>query len=232
MKNFDGYATLLFGILIGLALGVVVGMWSPEISHPFWTDPECTGPVWYCLVYSWQTLVAGSFAIGAAALAWTATKRQIAAQSDLHHEAIVTDLKRAIRAFEEMKFQAETYLKAFNRLKARPEQLEVDVRLFKSCQAPRIPVDLWFDKYLSVRSLTVRSGTNAVMDVYQERVMKIGKPAPRPGFFSIDEEEALFVDSNSETMTKNLSFLRDALEDDIRKLNEEIEFHRLQKSHT
>lgn len=230
MNDRDRYATLLFGILMGLALGILIGMWSPDIGRPLWTDPECAGPGWYCFVYSWQTLVAGGFAIVAAAVAWTATKRQITAQRDLHHEAIVTDLKRAIRAFEEMKFQTDTYLNAFNKLKARPEQLEVDVCLFKSCQVPRIPVGLWFDKYLSVKSLTIRSATNSVMEVYQERVIKIGKPAARPGFFSIDEDEALFVDTNSETMTKNLSFLRDALEDDIQKLNEDIKLHHLQKS--
>ncbi|MEQ8784201.1 MAG: hypothetical protein RIE06_31425 [Roseibium album] len=81
MKDFNGHATLLFGILVGLAFGIVVGMWSPDIGRPFWTDPDCAGPGWYCFAYSWQTLIAGSAALLGAG--WTISKIQ--KQIELSH---------------------------------------------------------------------------------------------------------------------------------------------------
>lgn len=74
MKDFNRHAMLLFGILVGLAFGIVIGVWSPDIGRPFWTDPDCAGPRWYCFAYSWQTLIAGSAALFGAA--WTIKKIQ------------------------------------------------------------------------------------------------------------------------------------------------------------
>ncbi|MET1410722.1 hypothetical protein ABVF61_00540 [Roseibium sp. HPY-6] len=80
MRNFDGHATLLFGILIGLALGLIVGMWSPPST--FEVPEACQGQEFWCWLNDWQTLVSAIVAVAAtlmaATIAWFAVQAQIA----------------------------------------------------------------------------------------------------------------------------------------------------------
>ncbi|MCR9061701.1 MAG: hypothetical protein NXI02_30535 [Rhodobacteraceae bacterium] len=75
MKKFDGYATLLFGVLIGLALGLVVGMWSPPSI--FEVPEACQGQEFWCWLNNWQTLFTGGIAFLAALIAWKGIQDQI-----------------------------------------------------------------------------------------------------------------------------------------------------------
>ena len=87
MKN--GHATFLFGALCGLALGLVLGLVAPPSGTSPWVDAKCTGPVWYCTAYVWQTLLAGMFALVGAGLAWIAVHKQMDQAKDLHNERAI-----------------------------------------------------------------------------------------------------------------------------------------------
>ncbi|MEP0190192.1 MAG: hypothetical protein ABJE00_07260 [Erythrobacter sp.] len=77
MNDANRYATLLLGILIGLALGIVIGMWSPPAR--FEAPQGCAWNGIWCWLDEWQTLVAGLAALSGAA--WTV--RKIQTQIDL-----------------------------------------------------------------------------------------------------------------------------------------------------
>ncbi|MBO9424672.1 pentapeptide repeat-containing protein [Labrenzia sp. R4_1] len=88
-KNIDQPVMAMFATLGLLLLLVVVINW-PEIT--LWVSAECNGTGWYCLIHTWQDLLAGLFVIFAAYLGWVQVKKQIQANEE--------QVQRQIRANE------------------------------------------------------------------------------------------------------------------------------------
>lgn len=103
MTGFNFYVTLLFGILIGVAFGIFVGMWAPPAT--FRIPDACSGQAFWCWLDKWQTLVAGSFAFGAAAIAWHSVDRQINANRESAEENTKATTDAADRQIGEIQRQ-------------------------------------------------------------------------------------------------------------------------------
>jgi hypothetical protein len=81
MKSVSAnYPVLLIGILIGLAGGIVVGMWAPPAT--FKVPAECGAGGFWCFVDRWQPILAGILALIGAGFAWFAIDRQIKAHRE------------------------------------------------------------------------------------------------------------------------------------------------------
>lgn len=110
------YSTLVFGILIGLALGIVIGMWSPPAA--FETPTECDGQAFWCWLARWQTLLAGLIAgvtaVAAASVAWKAAMKQIQATTKLPIVLRTNEIEIEIRKLEQIASKLEMYRTAAN----------------------------------------------------------------------------------------------------------------------
>ena len=64
MNEGIGYAKVVFGVIVGLALGIVIGMWFPPST--FKIPDACTSQAFWCWLDRWQTLVTGivAFCVG------------------------------------------------------------------------------------------------------------------------------------------------------------------------
>lgn len=92
MKSIsDNYPALLIGILIGLAAGIVVGMWAPPAS--FKVPAECGSGGFWCFVDRWQTLLAGGAALLGAALTVRKIQKQINQTNWQHAKEEIEGLK-------------------------------------------------------------------------------------------------------------------------------------------
>lgn len=80
----NGNATAVLWCLIGLASGIVVGMWFPPELYE--VPARCEGTAFWCVLFTWQTLLAGSFALVGAFLLWM--------QIDLQQKAIKREAER------------------------------------------------------------------------------------------------------------------------------------------
>lgn len=60
-KSSDFSAVSVFWLLVGFAIGLIVGMWSPPSI--FDVPEECANTAFWCFLYTWQTLLAGLLAL-------------------------------------------------------------------------------------------------------------------------------------------------------------------------
>ncbi|WP_153770932.1 hypothetical protein [Labrenzia sp. CE80] len=146
-RRFDGqYATALFWLLIGFAFGILVGMWSPPDA--FEAPKECKGLWFWCFLYAWQTLIAGSFALVGAFLLWKqvevqrqqqereAERRQIRARIQLPHalSQIHTYLQECYDCWKKKDFSDKPETPRDALAKVMDCAAEVDAESFESFQ--------------------------------------------------------------------------------------------------
>lgn len=131
MKTENNIAILTWGILIGFAMGIIFGMWSPQSNGDAWTDPACKGPIWYCFVYSWQTVVAGIAAtftaLFGAVIAWKSAQKQVKAATRIPVSLRKNELLR-----EQMKL--EQILKRIDMYESSSNQIIEHMNNTQSCQ--------------------------------------------------------------------------------------------------
>ncbi|WP_299482023.1 hypothetical protein [uncultured Roseibium sp.] len=84
MKNSNERFALLFGALCGFVTGIIFSTWWPPIEGDFWIDPACSGGSWYCVLYTWQTLLTGVIAIGVAWVTVTRMQAQLKIMAKSH----------------------------------------------------------------------------------------------------------------------------------------------------
>lgn len=88
-------------------------LFNPPIAIEFKTGAECEQDGWQCVAYRWQTLIGGSFAIFAAAIAWTSLEIQNIRAAKQSREARTRRLRRTLMDMEYLRDTANNIHKCF-----------------------------------------------------------------------------------------------------------------------
>lgn len=145
---------------------------------PYVSDAVCgdaaTRSLW-CHAYAWQTLIAGSFALVAAAVAWLAAMRQMALQRQHRLDDWHYDLTTGASALQQIR-DAVKHVRSKMAPLAKPDMPPKWTMVnIQEANAPSIPVTPAVERNANVATLMTVRSVNKFVDKYKEDLEEIAR---------------------------------------------------------
>ncbi|QFT00577.1 hypothetical protein FIV06_24325 [Labrenzia sp. THAF191b] len=208
--------------IIAVLLAVQIFLFNPPIAIEFKTGAECEQDGWQCVAYRWQTLIGGSFAIFAAAIAWTSLEIQNIRAAKQSREARTRRLRRTLMDMEYLRDTANNIHKCF--LAICPNDagpFNLTHKSIGNCRQNPLPMPRHHEIGMAASCKHMLDTVNTVLTQFRQSTIKMVEDEKHPA--QLPPKELDYIVRGAFISAIQLEHFIEDLERDIKMLKTEIQ---------